>query len=148
MLAKCANPKCENRFRYMREGKLFTFRAMSIADQIGKMFPAAEYWWLCSPCASTLTIRFDPMRGANVELQTKFESGRCAHVPSLYQSGLMESYCNRCGRFVGASRMARPLTIAEEAHCCAPPATASSPTRKKQPHTDRTLHLPLLLGAG
>jgi hypothetical protein len=148
MLAKCANPNCESRFRYMREGKLFTFRGSSTSDQIGKTAATAEHWWLCSPCAATLTIRFDPVSGARVQSQTKLESGLCVRVASLYQPGLVESYCNRCGRFVAASNSARALTVAEETHRCTHLVTSLNLTAKKPPQTNRTLPSPLLLTTG
>ena len=121
MLAKCANPSCTNKFRYLREGKLFSFQGLPLSTQVSRNFEAKEHWWLCAKCAVTLTIHFDPEMGIHVVPKTKFESGECVHVASLYRAGLQESYCNRCGRFVGASTQVRLLEAAEEAHHCEKP---------------------------
>jgi hypothetical protein len=60
MLAKCANPSCPASFRYLKEGRLFRLEAdltpapanMSVGDP-GK----TEYFWLCSHCSKTVTLR-------------------------------------------------------------------------------------------
>ena len=136
MLAKCANPRCENRFRYLREGKLFSFRALPLNNQVTRSYETEEHWWLCSQCAEILTIRFEPGTGVRVVPKTKFERGECTHVGSLYQAGLVESYCNRCGRFVAASRSAAPLNVAEETHHC---VTITDLNRGKGPQPDHKL---------
>jgi hypothetical protein len=62
MLAKCANPSCSAVFRRLQEGKLFRLEAeptlvsptsSSVSDP-GK----TEYFWLCSHCSKTVTLRF------------------------------------------------------------------------------------------
>lgn len=133
MLAKCANPSCENRFRYLREGKLFSFRGVPLDDQVIRNCETKEHWWLCPQCAVTLTIRFDPASGMRVVPKTRFERGECTHVASLYQAGLVESYCNLCGRFVAASRSVVPLNVAEETHHC---VTITPANRGKGPQPD------------
>lgn len=135
MLAKCANPICMNRFRYLREGKLFSFRGLSVPGQVSRNSEAKEHWWLCTQCAQDLTIRFDAESGIQVVPKTKFEMGACTHVASLYQTGMVESYCNRCGRFVAASTRPRPLWVAEEAHSC---GTLNQP-RIDRPRDNRIL---------
>ena len=122
MLAKCANPNCMNRFRHLREGKLFSFQGLPMSNQLSRNFEAREHWWLCAQCAVTFTIHFDRETGIHVVPKTKFESGECVHVPSLYRAGLQESYCNRCGGFVAASTRVRLLEVAEGAHHCEKPA--------------------------
>jgi hypothetical protein len=122
MLAKCANPSCTNRFRYLCEGRLFSFQALPLSEELSRNFEAKEHWWLCAQCAVTLSIRFDVETGIHVVPKTKFESGECVRVGSLYQAGVQESYCSRCGRFVGASNRVRVLEVAEEAHRCQKPA--------------------------
>lgn len=65
MLSKCANPTCPNLFRYLHEGSLYLIGFVSHCD--GRKLRSAsagksttpEYAWLCSVCASCMTIRID-----------------------------------------------------------------------------------------
>jgi hypothetical protein len=78
MVAKCANPPCSARFRYLGEGRLFRMEIKS-----GKN----EYFWLCSDCTSKMTLKAE--RGKNVIVvrrstakppespQTPDEQGNC-----------------------------------------------------------------------
>jgi hypothetical protein len=118
MLSKCANPSCKKRFRYLREGKLFSFPGLP--GQLGRNSETRENWWLCAECANVLTVHFDLDTGITVLPKTRFECGECIHVPSLYRAGMIESYCNRCGRFLAASATQRFLGAAEAAHQCVP----------------------------
>jgi len=55
MLAKCANPACVARFRYLESGTLFRLENdPRTSDQIIR-----EYFWLCSGCSSGLTLRLN-----------------------------------------------------------------------------------------
>ena len=55
MLAKCANPACLTRFRYLESGTLFRLEnERSSSDQIFR-----EYFWLCSGCSPGLTLRLN-----------------------------------------------------------------------------------------
>ncbi|HTS07146.1 MAG TPA: hypothetical protein VMP68_16315 [Candidatus Eisenbacteria bacterium] len=56
MLAKCANPACSTRFRYLESGTLFRLEneARSSSDQAFR-----EYFWLCGGCSSGLTLRLN-----------------------------------------------------------------------------------------
>jgi len=59
MLSKCANPSCSASFRYFHEGKLFRVdRAAGPAGNVGSAKPSGrvEFFWLCSRCASHLTL--------------------------------------------------------------------------------------------
>lgn len=49
MVAKCANPHCDHRFRYVSEGKLYVFGRNSIEHTL----------WLCPPCAAEFDIILD-----------------------------------------------------------------------------------------
>lgn len=60
MVETCTNPSCKQRFRYLREGKLFSFRKHSCSSQ------GTQYYWLCAKCAATLTLHFDPGSGVQV----------------------------------------------------------------------------------
>lgn len=50
MLAKCNNPSCSAKFRYLHEGKLFRLEVESTRE------PRIEYFWLCGHCAGTMGL--------------------------------------------------------------------------------------------
>ena len=55
MLAKCANPACLTRFRYLESGTLFRLEnERSSSDQTFR-----EYFWLCRGCSHGLTLRLN-----------------------------------------------------------------------------------------
>ncbi len=59
MLTKCANPICNARFRYLRDGRLFKVdvpvRSLSLVA--GKKPPRqVEHFWLCEDCAPQMTL--------------------------------------------------------------------------------------------
>jgi hypothetical protein len=59
MLTKCANPICNARFRYLREGRLFKMDVPSrtLAYLAGKKPPRqVEHFWLCEDCAAQMTL--------------------------------------------------------------------------------------------
>ncbi len=69
MVSKCANPVCSASFRYFREGRLFEIEVT--ANQLTgptnsqrKPHRKVEYFWLCSACATKLTVKADEGRGA------------------------------------------------------------------------------------
>jgi hypothetical protein len=64
MLAKCVNPSCPAPFRYLEEGRLFRLesdRALGLPSR-----QKSEYFWLCSPCSRTMTLRLDEHDGVAV----------------------------------------------------------------------------------
>jgi hypothetical protein len=66
MLSKCANPGCSTAFRYLREGKLFEIDNSTIAIASAdskKPVHRVEFFWLCGPCSSELTVVKDRDRG-------------------------------------------------------------------------------------
>jgi len=70
MLNKCANPGCVRPFRKLEDGKLFlveieasTASGSARAGAEGGAFRQLEHYWLCDPCASVLTLSFEPERG-------------------------------------------------------------------------------------
>lgn len=76
MLGKCANPDCSSRFLYLREGKLFRIEIASDAPPratdedparpflLGrKPVRRVEHYWLCSRCAETMTLSYEPNKG-------------------------------------------------------------------------------------
>ena len=70
MLQKCANPSCPNPFRKLSEGKLFlveTGSAISSNAALRRWDGAVphriEHFWLCTQCASVLTLAFEKGKG-------------------------------------------------------------------------------------
>ena len=66
MLSKCANHSCSNEFHYFGEGKVFEIRretsSAATHGSPGKKRKRVEHYWLCSRCATTLTIALDSAR--------------------------------------------------------------------------------------
>ena len=68
MLSKCANPNCSKEFHYFTEGKVFEIRpekATNYGSQ-GKRRSGIEHYWLCSECASIMTLAADPEKNVRV----------------------------------------------------------------------------------
>jgi hypothetical protein len=68
MVSKCANPPCSASFRYFREGRLFEIEVTADhikgpVDAQRKPHRKVEYYWLCSSCATKLTVKTDAERG-------------------------------------------------------------------------------------
>lgn len=71
MLFKCANPSCSSRLRRLTEGKLFLVESTGLKNPGGvdcrKKTPRRiEYFWLCNPCSSVLTLTADSRGGIDV----------------------------------------------------------------------------------
>jgi hypothetical protein len=73
MLAKCANPSCSTPLVYLREGKIFMVEPpQSQFDLHGavpikhKLLNRVEHFWLCGPCSSELTLKYDRQSGVEV----------------------------------------------------------------------------------
>jgi hypothetical protein len=49
MVAKCANPRCQQKFEYLSQGKLYVFGHNSIQQIL----------WLCPQCASAFELIAD-----------------------------------------------------------------------------------------
>jgi len=61
MLAKCANPSCSTSLRYLSDGRFFRLE-IDMAESSKYPFPStiprrAEYFWLCTLCAKSVTLR-------------------------------------------------------------------------------------------
>lgn len=57
MLSKCTNPSCPATFRYLREGKLFR---LEDDPRLRNSKPRrSEYFWLCDPCSSRMSLRIN-----------------------------------------------------------------------------------------
>ena len=58
MIATCANPACNEPFRYFRSGKIFMLEANDL-DPGSKTDPSKrgiEYFWLCGACAPAMHL--------------------------------------------------------------------------------------------
>lgn len=77
MLSKCANPTCSTPLVYLREGKIFMME-QSLQPEIRRNGPVlvkaanrVEHFWLCGPCAATMTITHDDQLGVVVVPKSK-----------------------------------------------------------------------------
>ena len=76
MVSHCANPACSTPLRYLRDGRLFQFEIKSLIvpgfrelrdqSQASKQARQVSHFWLCGRCASTMTLRFDGLRGIRI----------------------------------------------------------------------------------
>jgi len=70
MLAKCANHSCAAKFMYLHEGALFSVESGSGVPKSGLLngfeyagtFRSFQYFWLCSRCCKTMTLRVEGER--------------------------------------------------------------------------------------
>ena len=70
VLACCANPGCNRRFRNLQEGKLFLMEVTAAESSLsarqsdsGRVLRNLKHYWLCDDCSSILTLSFDQERG-------------------------------------------------------------------------------------
>ncbi len=61
MLHKCANPQCDNQYKYFSEGVLFEFQVDRDNNYMPLTLPATgarkrEIFWLCDHCSGRLTL--------------------------------------------------------------------------------------------
>ena len=69
MTSHCANPECAIPLRYLRDGRIFQFEvrpapatpSSNVSAKTGTR--RLSHFWLCGPCASTLTLVFDVLQG-------------------------------------------------------------------------------------
>ena len=66
MVSRCANPCCDAQFKYLREGRLFQFRATNSASGFVASNTAVELWWLCPRCCLSMTLVEDSAHGAKL----------------------------------------------------------------------------------
>ena len=67
MVSKCANPVCSASYRYFREGRLIEIEVTARPGKDPaqkKPHRKVEYFWLCSTCATHMTVKADQERGA------------------------------------------------------------------------------------
>lgn len=57
MLAKCANPVCPTRFRYLHEGRIFNIEVPNgPATNVRPAATRIEHYWLCAECSRTWKV--------------------------------------------------------------------------------------------
>jgi hypothetical protein len=57
MLSKCANPACSERFRYLRQGRIFNLEVRVASSRSDKEDShKVEYFWLCDHCAAAMEV--------------------------------------------------------------------------------------------
>lgn len=75
MVSQCSNPGCNRPLASLAEGRLFQFEITSISisavDDNSDQFDEAPqretvHFWLCSHCASTMTLSLEPLGGLRV----------------------------------------------------------------------------------
>jgi hypothetical protein len=83
MLSKCANPSCSSRLQRLTEGKLFLVESTGVrnpglVDCRKKSPRRIEYFWLCKPCSSVLTLTADSCGGIEVLPLRRMERSQAA----------------------------------------------------------------------
>ena len=70
MLSKCANPECNEQFRYLHQGKLFHLSPTpEIQAQSDESYEALyERFWLCDQCCKRMSVVWDGTQAAIVSL--------------------------------------------------------------------------------
>jgi hypothetical protein len=62
MVSNCANPECGKPLHYLRDGRVFLFRAAeSAAGSIAAASRRFEHFWLCGACAQRMTLVQDAL---------------------------------------------------------------------------------------
>lgn len=76
MISKCANPKCEVEFHYLRGGRLYRFdvrRPKAPCPDLPNAILAQNlsnttvYFWLCEKCSQVNTVEFSLTKGMKVQ---------------------------------------------------------------------------------
>ena len=63
MVSKCANPGCDARLHYFRDGRLYQFETRSGG---GASVRQVRNYWLCGPCSARLALTLSPGKGVEV----------------------------------------------------------------------------------
>lgn len=84
MLGKCANPRCDIPFRYLRGGKLFL---VDLADnKIERSVDGFDchqphrttYFWLCDDCSTRMSVAMNREGAAVIQPITSAKAARAA----------------------------------------------------------------------
>ncbi|MGA7524945.1 MAG: hypothetical protein WBW84_21020 [Acidobacteriaceae bacterium] len=93
MVDTCANPKCAQPLKYLRDGRIYMFDMGSAQGEPGsKRMRHIEHFWLCGVCSQTLIVVQD---GQSIRVAPKpvivpeeFDSIESAHAPSGWRTAL------------------------------------------------------------
>jgi len=56
MLAKCLNPACDARFRYLNQGRIFNIEIPFTLSPSKSTFAKMERFWLCEQCCREMKV--------------------------------------------------------------------------------------------
>lgn len=60
MLAKCLNPSCDARFRFLNQGRIFNIEIPSCGNDTNRRSARVpERFWLCENCCLTMKVIVD-----------------------------------------------------------------------------------------
>jgi len=60
MLAKCLNPSCDARFRYLNQGRIFSIEMPASGHNASRgQTRVPERFWLCEDCCLTMKVVVD-----------------------------------------------------------------------------------------
>ena len=80
MLSKCLNPACTSTLRYLRDGRIYQLEIPPSPNSSARI-PRREYFWLCGPCCSKMTVVLRDGRGSVQDLCSDLVSSDDAEVP-------------------------------------------------------------------
>jgi len=122
MLSKCANPACNETFRYLHQGKIFrlapTPAMHAIALELGSKMH--ERFWLCDACSAEFTIVWGGTGARVVRLQSRTEPARSPVLafPANLSSPSPWSFWSKKKLAASAAREDRePSTVSPPATC-------------------------------
>ena len=72
MLASCLNPSCNASFRYLYDGRIFTFARVVTTPNGVNAERVIEHYWLCASCGRSMTVVVENGVAKTVPIQTKF----------------------------------------------------------------------------
>jgi hypothetical protein len=78
MVAKCANPACLARFRYLHEGRIFNIERSVDAGESGQH--RIELYWLCMECSRALKLVSD--HGSGVVIRSRYRQLPAVPAPA------------------------------------------------------------------
>jgi len=76
MVANCANPACNTRFKYWSEGKIFAFRPSPI--EAVAVLRNQEWFWLCAICSQEFTLQCSREQGVMPVPLPRGQRAQCA----------------------------------------------------------------------
>jgi hypothetical protein len=101
MIARCVNPNCGAQLHSFVEGRLFQFEVVSISlsatDEGASPFDEkpntqTAQFWLCGPCATSMSLVLEPAHGLKIVPLTSKPS----ELEGLQREGNQRSDMNHC----------------------------------------------------